>query len=649
MRETECRQEIMNVGGEWKLDGVEDRLLSGVKVLEITTGPSGSYAGRLFQRSGAEVMKVSYKPETFSKFSDCGKNIQYTENENEVAGAVSILLESGWDVIIWDSHCDTALDGLLRNSFEYNMNLRACMGVFIEFPVEIDDEEEDALQAIGGWMELTGDPKKSPLAIGGYPASCLVGAHAAAAGIIALNLNRDNKKNSRFIRIDALSIVVSALEGAFSAYLATGSARGRVGNRHHAMSPMAILPCQDGWAFVGAPVDEKWQLLEAWAELPLIPEWENADGRFESCGILEESLSKWTCKMKRNDLFATGQAFRMPFAKVQTLEEVHNCPQLQARGFWSGASSEKAGINLPWKIQLNHVPNNQKNNIKNNSKHLRILDLTSMWSGPYCTRLFADSGIEVIKIEAPHRPDGIRSGQGASAPFFRELNRNKWGVQLDLTKRADRRIFLELVKNSDVVVENFSPRVMANFGLDHKELWRHHPELIILSLSAFGQTGPYRDYVGYGPTLEAMSGLASVTHYGDHKPFLPGFSISDMGAGIHAAFALAASLYYRRRNQAGIRVDASQYEAACQFVGDYLLGGMQSGKRKSPTKIRNLIDLANDQRISRISIPGGDSLLGMPWGSKGGNVFLKPPPMFGQHTSQLHRFMDRGGISPAYK
>src|SRR5699024_10068847 len=161
-----------------------------------------------------------------------------------------------------------------------------------------------------------------------------------------------------------------------------------------------------------------------------------------------------------------------------------------------------------------------------------------MWSGPYCTRIFADLGAEVTKVEAPHRPDGIRANQDSSAPFFRELNRNKQGIQLDLRIEADRQALLQLVRESDVLVENFSPRVMRNFRLDCETLWEYQSKLGSIFMSAFVQLVPYQKFVGYGWTLEVMSGIASLTHYSDGVSWLPGFSGRDSGAGIQGAFAL---------------------------------------------------------------------------------------------------------------
>ncbi|MFP7296467.1 CoA transferase [Neobacillus niacini] len=610
--------------------GRETELLTGIQVLEVSEGSSGSYAGRLLAESGAFVTKVLFGNASTSDFRDVKKRIVMTASGKKSNAAVRSLLSEPWDIILWDSHSADELDQLLSSHLK---STATCIGIRIQFPQGVDVDEEYTLQGLAGWMALTGEPEKPPLAVGGYSSAYLVGAHAGTAGLLAL-IEKSWTGIGRLVQINALTIAASALEGAISTCLASGISRSRLGNRHNKLAPMAILPAADGWAFIGAPVDEKWELLERWAGIVHRPKWSSNDSRMEDCTVLEETLGSWTQEMTREELFLTGQAFRLPFAKVQTPVELRSCPQLSARNFWNTTLSGVRGVRLPWKINASSAPIKRGDiPIKKAAwKGLRILDLTSMWSGPYCTRLFADLGVEIIKVEAPHRPDGIRSNKGSKAPFFRELNRNKRGIQLDLRLESDRKRFLELVKNSDVLVENFSPRVMPNFGLTNEELWIHRPDLLIVSLSAFGQTGPYRDFVGYGPTLESMSGLAALTNDPNGNPWLPGFSISDIGAGIHGAFALAASLLLRNREGIGLSVDLSQYETACQFTADYLINGVEPSKPEIEVTVREVADLVNDSQITKMSIPGGNSVLGMPWESIGWKAPRNTPPELDYHT-----------------
>lgn len=609
----------------------ENLCLKGLNILEVSEGESGSYAGRLFANSGAKVTKIIGNSKKITNFTDMAKEIAVTTN---VFKEVVERLQKPWDLILWDSTFSNELDHLFNRYFSENRS--NVIGLKIELPQGLYGDEENYLQAVGGWMSLTGHPEKAPLRLGGNPAAYLVGAHAATAGLLAI-LERTWREKGRIVYVDALTVVVSALEGAFSTYLATGRARSRVGNRHHSLTPMSILPCRDGWIFVGAPVNENWELLKRWSGIQSPPEWSNMNKRMEHCIEIEKELSEWTRNETENTLFLTGQAFRLPFSKVQKIEQVRACPQLHARNFWIKKDTKIVNTNLPWKIRMN-----KQNGSKSFMTHvdawqkLRILDLTNMWSGPYCTRIFADMGAEVIKVEASHRPDGIRANEGAASPFFRELNRNKLGINLDLRCHSDRDFFLKLVEQSDVLVENFSPRVMANFGLHAEKLWKHKSDLIIVSLSAFGQTGPFRNFVGYGHTLECMSGLASLTHYNDGVPWLPGFSVSDIGAGIHAAFALLTVLLRKKHEGLGAWIDLSQYETACQFTAPYLLEDyFQVEAGDNLITVKNLREIANEGQVAIMPLPKGKPVVGVPWKSSGWDVPNVPPPELGEHTNMI--------------
>lgn len=215
-------------------------------------------------------------------------------------------------------------------------------------------------------------------------------------------------------------------------------------------------------------------------------------------------------------------------------------------------------------------------------------------------------------------------------------------MTLDLRQQADLEKFWELVESCDVLVENFSPRVMENFGLTREALWERQPGLLIVSLSAFGQTGPYRDYVGYGPTLESMAGLASLTGYGDGIPWLPGFSVSDMGAGIHGAFALLGALYSHRQDGRGIAIDLSQYEAAVQLSGDYIMEGTFSTELQKTTGSRCVADLKEFGPVLETEMNGGGRSIAAPWSSSGDPVRLyEPAPELGQHNLFLDDFIKK--------
>jgi crotonobetainyl-CoA:carnitine CoA-transferase CaiB-like acyl-CoA transferase len=166
---------------------------------------------------------------------------------------------------------------------------------------------------------------------------------------------------------------------------------------------------------------------------------------------------------------------------------------------------------------------------------VRVLDLGMFWAGPYAGRLLADMGAEVIKVEGPRRPDPLRvvprglfpDGEPGAQPCNRsgminERNRNKLGIALDLVHPRGKALFKELVAISDVVLENFSARVMPKLGLDYPVLREVNPRLVMVSIASQGLTGPERDYVSVDPILQALSGLASLTGPREkHRKSLP--------------------------------------------------------------------------------------------------------------------------------
>jgi crotonobetainyl-CoA:carnitine CoA-transferase CaiB-like acyl-CoA transferase len=201
-------------------------------------------------------------------------------------------------------------------------------------------------------------------------------------------------------------------------------------------------------------------------------------------------------------------------------------------------------------------------------KGIRILDFTRVLAGPYATRVLGDLGAEVIKVQSKKTAKGAESD---ASGYFRTWNRNKKSISLDMDYREAREVILRLAKLSDVVVENFSPRVMVNWGLTYEKLREAKPDIIMLSMSAMGQTGPWRDYVGFGPTMQALSGITYMTSWDEHSPSGLGQAYADVISGLYGVVAVLAALEYRDRNGGGQHIDLSQYEAMCSLMGPALL------------------------------------------------------------------------------
>ena len=229
-------------------------------------------------------------------------------------------------------------------------------------------------------------------------------------------------------------------------------------------------------------------------------------------------------------------------------------------------------------------------------KNYRVLDLSRIWAGPYCTKLFADMGAEIIKMESlsvydshrgPVNPaKGIAAypdGEPGDEPWNRNgwfncLHMSKYGVTLELTKDEGRRVFELLVSISDVVIENFRQGSLERLGYTYEELRKHRPDLIYVSMPAFGNTGPWKGYLGYGIGQEQLSGMAHMTGYRGEGPMKSGINHGDPITGSHAAGVLMAALRHRRRTGKGMYIDVSQQESSVALMGPEVLAYQMTGQ-----------------------------------------------------------------------
>jgi crotonobetainyl-CoA:carnitine CoA-transferase CaiB-like acyl-CoA transferase len=178
---------------------------------------------------------------------------------------------------------------------------------------------------------------------------------------------------------------------------------------------------------------------------------------------------------------------------------------------------------------------------------VRVLDLSQARSGPTCARVLADFGADVIRIEPPPGPDGSEGMVGADreGSDFHNLNRNKRSLTLNLKSPQGRDLFMRLVRESDVVVENWRPDVKGRLGLDYASLSRANPRIIMASISGFGQEGPYASRPGFDQIIQGLSGLMSVTGFAGQGPVRTGFAVADIGAGLYAAIGVLVALHER--------------------------------------------------------------------------------------------------------
>jgi crotonobetainyl-CoA:carnitine CoA-transferase CaiB-like acyl-CoA transferase len=238
---------------------------------------------------------------------------------------------------------------------------------------------------------------------------------------------------------------------------------------------------------------------------------------------------------------------------------------------------------------------------------VRIADLSMMWAGPYATKLLAEMGAEVINVESPRAWDNIRTllpQPGVATPwnsafYFNEYNRDKKSVVLDLADERGRDVFLRLVAHCDIVLENYRADVLDKLGLGYDVLKSVRPDVILVSMAAFGKVGADRDRVGFGPVIEMMSGLVSLSGYaGEDEPFKTGISYGDPVAGVYAAGAVALALVKRHRTGEGSCVDLAQREGASLLAGEAFVRASLHGETQ-PAHLGNRSDRWAPQGVYR--------------------------------------------------
>ncbi len=453
--------------------------------------------------------------------------------------------------------------------------------------------------AAGGLMSLTGEPHRTPLVTGGSQAFFLGGLHAFAA-TTALVLGRLRTGRGDWIDLSMQECAASMPElyGAQSEYVLQAPVP-RSGNSVRAA--WGVYRAADGFAGVCCLERQAHTFMRLIGdEIADDPRFIDPTQRQEFDDELLAHVMAFMIERTKDELVALSPVHRVPFGAVRTPRELLHDEAYAQRGFFdrlrlADDDASEASIMVPgrpfpglgWVPAGDPSPEPSVHWPRATDRHpsppalplagIRILDLTMMWAGPYATKLLAELGAEVIKIESPSAWDNIRTliAQDASiadpwnsAYYFNEYNHSKKSLTLDLAQPAGRDVFLRLVADSDVVIENYRADVMDNLGLTDDVLRGVNDDLVVISMAGFGKTGPLRNHVGFGPIIEMMSGLMSLTGYGDDDiPVKSGISYGDPVGGLNAVAATALSLIARHRSGNGRHIDLAQRETASTMAG----------------------------------------------------------------------------------
>ena len=589
-------------------------LLAGIRVLDLAD-EQGSFCAKLLADLGATVIKIEkpHPPRASRSFryhnlNKLGATLdlegpQGKKTFQSLIGNADVLIES---FIAGSPEARQLADKQLERIHPRLIHL-TITGFGRTGPKCAYRSCDSVAAAFGGQMFCTGITEGKPLKLFGPQSSHAASLFGANAVLLSLR-QREATGRGRHIDLSVQEAVASTLDHVMINYFGGPGMPGSPADDAWTGSFVA-LPCKDGYIEVPLLRDAETILelvnSEAMPEKRLGEEWSDAAYRNMHHRAFFNAAASWTARHTRKELFQLGQAMGLPWGPVQSPGEVLRSEQLKARRFlvqMSPARKRRPILtpNLPYKFSCFSpdppkpapLPGEHTKQVLDmfatSAGHwircrtrprssqgcgkilngIRVLDFTRMLSGPYATRILGDFGAEVIKVQSRLTASGAERNDSR---FFGAWNRNKRSIGVNLNHPGARDILLEMTSISDIVVENFSPRVLANWRLTYSHLKAIKPDLIMASISAMGQTGPWKNFVGYADTFHALSGLLHETSQTLDHPAVIGYAFGDVIAGLYASLAVLSCLEYRDRTGKGQHVDLSAYEALCTLLGPAFL------------------------------------------------------------------------------
>ncbi len=588
--------------------------LKNLRVIDFTSWIAGPYASKLFADANADVIKVETESgdpmRRYASSEEFLENrpgdsafFQYLNaNKRSVTGSpadahIQELIASA-DLVIEDfAHGSDALKALdidtLQQQYPQLVILSLTpygrMGPYAHRPAtEFTVQAESASTAMRGLATM------EPFMAGGRVTDFIAGTYAAVAAGIAV---RGAQRTGHGEYIDFSMIEVMNIASTIYVDLVFSlMGRPEIHGPMRQLEIPSIEPTKDGW--VGFNTNSRQQfndfliliekadwigdeeLASHWSRVFRYDEW-------------NEAVHKWTKQRTTDEIIEQAALFRIPVAPVCNGKTVLDQEQFKARGvFETNPAGDFQQPRPPYKIngqrfrQLSAAPTLGEHNEKIEPrekpaptvpsaerelplKGIRVLDCAAWWAGPAVTQMFAMLGADVIHVESIHRFDGARTVVAMAdgddwwekSHLFNGTNTNKRSLTLDLNHEKGMQAFKDLVKECDILIENFSPRVFENFGLTWDALREVNPQLIFVRMPAFGLDGPWRNHVGFAQTMEQMSGMAWVTgHTNDQSRIQRG--TCDPLSGMHAAFAILAALAERDARGEGQFLECTMVEGA---------------------------------------------------------------------------------------
>jgi crotonobetainyl-CoA:carnitine CoA-transferase CaiB-like acyl-CoA transferase len=602
--------------------------LNGYTVVDLSTGIAGAYCTKLLADGGARVIKVEppqgdplrrwsasgaaiapgHDGALFS-FLACSKHSVVADPDVNPAhvGFVNDLLASA-DAVVWSRGSAVAE----HRSFEPAEIRRAHPHLVVTSitpfglagPWRDRAATEFTLQAwSGGIVGIgRGSADRAPVFVGGQVGEFFAGAYAGAVTLASRIRQRDCGTGE----LVDLSMLETQILGLTYYPVSYFQMLGRPWRDSRRATVPGIAEAKDGLVDVGCGTAQQWFDLCAMVGHQ---EWIDEDSPLsitEQAGEKADEIYAWFRSRTVAEILDLASAFQIPNAPVANGANITGLEHFAQRqsfvtnprdGFCQPAHPYRM---RPAQLRPPHpaprlgehtalyrrspLPARRPTAISGNAERLpldgiRVLDMTAFWAGPCCTQFLGQLGAEVIHIESTGKPDGARLIAGVStnedqwwerSPIFSALNTNKKGLTLDLQTSAGRDLLRRFVGTADVIVENFTPRVLDQIGMDFPAVQALRPEAILVRMPGFGLDGPWRDNPAFAYVIEAASGLSWLTGYPDRNPDEP-YSVGDPNAGVHAVNAVLLALEHRRRTGQGVLVEAAMIDAALNVAAEQVV------------------------------------------------------------------------------
>jgi len=570
-----------------------DGPLTGLRVVELSDRVAGAYCGKLLVDAGADVVKVEPPAgDPLTRWSASGTPLDgdgplyhyLAAGKRSRAAKLPELLADADIVLLTATPAGAAALGVDPDVLR-SANPAAVLVTISDFgwtgPWAERPATEFTLQAWCGATGFRGIPERPPVSIGGGVGE-YVGGVCAAAGAVAARRWAAATGVGDQVDVSLLECMTLAMQAFEWLHVRLMDLAGFA----RSIEVPSIEPAKDGWVGTSMVTGQQWLDFAAMVEQPKLAEDKELRfqlGRWPRRLEVYELIHPWFAERTVQEVVETASLFRIPMAPLGNGASIPDMDHFVERGVFRPHPAGFRQPRPPWQIRpvRSQVPHRSSARTVRELPldGIRIVDFTAFWAGPSATHFLAALGADVVKIESIQRPDGIRFAAGPPEGtqrwweyswLFHGVNVGKRSVTLDLTRPEGVDLAKRLIAGADAVVENFSPRVMEAFGLGHDVLHEVNPRAVVVRMPAFGLDGPWRDRVGFAPTMEQLSGMAWMTGYADGAPMAPRGACDPL-SGIHAAFALVAALEQRDRTGEGSLIELPMIEVALNVTAEQVI------------------------------------------------------------------------------